>query len=114
MPRSCQADARRCPEVRPGVVELVDLALLPLQRREIHRSSIDARRRPRLEATYDETEQLELLCEINRRQLARPPAGYPCVRPDVNASTQEGAGRDHDRVGTKATLLQRLHTAHPA
>jgi hypothetical protein len=50
--------------MRPGVVEVVDFALLPLQAGEINRSSIYPRRSSSLESAYPQPEVFQLLGQI--------------------------------------------------
>src|SRR4029079_17570386 len=53
--------ARLSPEVRPGIVELLDLAFLAFEAREVHRPAVDSRRRARLEARDGESHLVQLL-----------------------------------------------------
>src|SRR6059058_6212347 len=91
------------PEMRPGVIELLDLALLTLQVAPAYRASVDTRWRSRLEACDLEASLLQLLGEVRRGRLAGPPAGHRRRRADVNSSSQKRASRDYDRTGGKAT-----------
>src|SRR4051812_45891810 len=66
MPRVFAGPSRLAPEVRPRVIELLDLALLSLHHAVIDGPSVDARRCSCLEPLDDETDALELLGEMRR------------------------------------------------
>ena len=101
---------RRGPEMRPGIVELFDLAFLPLKHGVVHASAIDARRRTCLEARNLETDARKLLCEMRRRGLSGATARHFGVRPDVNSPTEKGSGRYDDRLGAESPSFERLDT----
>ena len=66
---------RRGPEMRPRVVELLDLAFLSLESRQLDRSAVDTWRRSRLESRDLETNSFELLGEMCRRCFASATTG---------------------------------------
>ena len=101
--------ARRIPKVRPGVVELFDLAVLHLEIRVIHRPAINARRRARLEARNLKAHFLQLLREMDRGRLTCAATRDLCRGADVDASAQEGARGDHDRARAEAPSLDSFH-----
>src|SRR5438477_5641866 len=108
MSRLGARSSRSRPEVGPRVIELLDLAVLALQVRQIDGSPIDTRRRPGLEARNLQPELLELLGEMDRGRLAGPAAGDLCLGPDVDASAQERARRHHDGTRPEATSFERF------
>jgi len=91
---------------------LIELALLALQYREVHRSSIDPRGRTGLEPRHRQPSILELLRKVDGGCLSGTPASDSRTRPDVNATAQEGAGRDYNRTGAEASALQSFDTMH--
>jgi hypothetical protein len=95
-------------EVAPAVVELRELAVLPLQPAEVDRAAIDPRRGAGLEATHREPRALQLLGEMSGRRLARPPAGDAGGGADVDAAAQERAGGDDHAARAEAAPLERL------
>src|SRR5205085_10360712 len=99
---------RRVPEVRPGVIELLDLTLLPLQSCDIDGPAVDARGRSGLEALDDEAGLLELLGEMSHCRFARATTGDLRLRADVNAAAKKRSGRDDDGAGAEAPAFQRL------
>jgi hypothetical protein len=92
----------------PPVGELFELAVLRLERRVVHRATVDARRRPRLEAADLQARALELFGEVCRRGLTGAAAGDLSVGADVDAAPPEGAGREDDRARAKPPSLDRL------
>ena len=112
MPSATSGAARRWPEMRPRVVELLNLALLPLERRHAHGPAINARRRPGLEPAGLEPRLEQLFREVCGGGLARPPAGEHRRGADVNPAPQEGAGGNDHAARTKTSSLERLDPAH--
>src|SRR5690348_13012446 len=99
--------------MRPGVVELLDLTLLSLELLQLHRSTVDPRRRSRLEARDLEANVLQLLGEMRRGGLASPTAGKARLCPDMNSTSKEGAGGDDDRPRPESPTFERLDATHP-
>src|SRR2546423_3623850 len=66
--RPVRATASIGPEVRPGIVELLDLTLLLCQRIPPYGATVDPGRRTRLEARHFQSRMLELLREVDRRR----------------------------------------------
>ena len=95
VPAPFSIDSGSFPEVRPRVVELLYLAILSLNLRVVHRSTIDSGRRPRLEPLDREPRFLELFREVSRGRLPRPSAGQTGLRPDMDPASQERSGRYH-------------------
>src|SRR5690606_14959842 len=98
----------RPPEVGPGVVELLQLALLALKNVEAHRTPVYSRRRPGLEARHLHPHALELLGQVDRRPFAGTTSGDARSGTDVHPATQEGAGRDHHGARAEAPTFKRL------
>ncbi len=84
--RPIGATSRVRPEVRPGKIEVLDLALLPRQQVETHRPAVDARRCARLEARHLQTHALQLLGQVGGRGLAGTTAGERRRGPYVDAA----------------------------
>src|SRR5688572_17938521 len=61
---SRHAATRLGPEMRPGIIELLDFAFLTLERRVVHRPAIDPGWRPSLEARNRKPHSIELLREM--------------------------------------------------
>jgi hypothetical protein len=100
--------------VRPGKVELFDLAFLSHQHVPSYRPTVDARWRTGLEAGHFEPGRLELLCEVGGGRLPGSPAGQRCRRADVDATAQEGAGGDHHSARAEPAPFESLHAGEPA
>jgi hypothetical protein len=98
--------------MRPREIELLDLAVLPLQPREIDGSAIDPRRRTRLESRHGEANLFQLVGQVRRRRLARPSAGNPSLSPDVNAAAEKRPRRDHDALRRESPPFERFHSGH--
>src|SRR5688500_1332999 len=98
--------------MRPRIIELFDLAVLAFQHRVVHGATVDARRRPRLEARDLETDALELLREMNGSRFAGPATRNLGLRSDVDPPAKERSGRDDDGSRAKAPALQGLDTSH--
>src|SRR5690348_12175083 len=94
--------------MRPGVVELLDLTFLSLELLQIHRSTVDPRRRPRLEARDLKADVLQLLREMRRRDLTSPPAGKTRLGSDMNPTAKKGAGGDDDGPRPEPPTFERL------
>src|SRR5687767_861282 len=88
---SCAFSALRAPEMRPGIIELLDLALLDLQRRVVNGASIDTRRSSGLESGDGQPSLLELFSEVSSRSFPGSTAGEMCLRSDVDSTAQERA-----------------------
>jgi hypothetical protein len=95
--------------MRPRVVELLDLAFLALQLREIDRPAINAWRSSGLESSNGQSCLLELFGEMRSCAFPSAAAGEPGVGTDVDASAEESAGGDDDCSRTEAPSLEGLH-----
>src|SRR5437867_12504014 len=62
------------------------------------RAAVHPRRRTGLEARDRKSKRFNVLRYIDGGLVARPPRRNLRVRPEVNAATQEGPRRDHDRA----------------
>ena len=83
--------ARRFPEVRPRIIELIDLAVLSLEPGVINGSAIDTRRRTCLEPRHCQASMLELLSKMSRGIFSRSAAGDARVCANMDPSAEEGA-----------------------
>src|SRR5262245_12467112 len=107
----CITIAPRCrPEVRPGVVPLLDFALLSRKSVERDRATVNARGRAGLESLGGETDSIELSAQVRRGGLSCTAATDLRAGADVHLSATEGARRQHNRPGSKATSFERLYT----
>src|SRR4051812_27553277 len=109
MPCRGPRSTRCTPEVRPAVVELLNFAVLYLELREIDGSTIDSRRRPRLEARHGEARFLELLGEMRAGCLTRSPTRDLGSGADVNLAAEEGAGGNHHAIRSEPSTFDRLN-----
>src|SRR4051812_44980021 len=64
MSRHAVDAARRCPEMRPRIVERLDLTVLPLENGVIDGAPIDARRCSSLESFDNEPKAIELFGQV--------------------------------------------------
>ena len=113
MPGTVLASARCRPEVRPGVIELLDLTILSLYLREVHRTPINSWRCSRLEPLDSQSGSFELFREMRRRRFSRTPAGKARLRADVNSASKESAGSYHDRPAREYPALERDYAGNP-
>src|SRR2546430_1637095 len=74
------------------------VAVLTLDLGPIDRAAVHPRRRTGLEARDRKSKRFNVLRYIDGGLVARPPRRNLRVRPEVNAATQEGPRRDHDRA----------------
>src|SRR5256885_15838230 len=91
MPRFITTPPPVGPEVRPRVIELLDLAFLDLQLTEIDGATVDSWRRAGLKTRDSQARVLELLRQMGSCRLACSAAGDVSVGPDVNTAAQKGA-----------------------
>ena len=70
------------------------MAVLPLTARIVDRSTIDARRRSRLEARHFQAAPFQRLGEVDRRTLPRPARPLRGGAPDMDSATEKGPRRD--------------------
>ena len=91
---------------RRGVV-----ARLHRERGEIDRASVEARRRPGLEAPCGKCELAQARAQRLRRRIAGA-ARLVMVEPDVDEPRQERAGREHDRLRLEADPELRDDAGH--
>jgi hypothetical protein len=96
------------PEVRPRIVELLDLALLYLESGIVNGPAIDARRCSRLEASYRKAGLFELLREVCGRSFTSSSSGDTSLGADVNPAAQKGARRDYNAFCAKAPPFEGL------
>src|SRR5688500_17051440 len=113
MSRSLGVATRRGPVVRPRVVELLDLARLDLELRVVHRTAIDSRRSSCLEPRNRQSHSFQLLGEVRHGVFACPSTGNPRLGSDVDATTQEGPGGDHDAARSESSPFESLYTRYP-
>src|SRR5262245_39532731 len=96
------------PEMRPGIVELFDLAVLSLQGTVVDRPTVDSGRGPGLEPRYAQADLLQLFSEVCRCRLARATARHLGPGANVNAAAQEGPCCDNDGASAEPSALQCL------
>lgn len=97
------------PEMRPGVIELIDLALLHLQLAKVDCAAIDSRWCTGLEALHGQTGALELLREMGSGRLACSAARHVRISADVDSTTQEGSRRNNDAACAELSALESLN-----
>lgn len=100
--------------MRPGVVEVIDLAVLRRQPAEVDGAAVDARGRAGLEPGHLEPGLVQLLRQVGHGGLPRPATGEAGLRADVDAAAEEGPGGDDHGLGGEAPALDRLDTGDPA
>ena len=83
--RRCVATLR-APEMGPRIIELLDLAFLDFQDREINGSSVDSWWRTGLETRHCQACLLQLLSKVSTRSLPRSTTGDLCSRSDVDST----------------------------
>src|SRR4051812_27741338 len=108
MPGARPIATRFQPEVRPRIVELLDLTLLDLQLGEIHRATVDARRSAGLEASHRETSLVELLGQVRGSCLTGAAAGDSGLGSDMDPAAQESTGSDYDSLSAEPPALKSL------
>ena len=100
--------ARLAPVVGPRIIELFDLAVLPIQAAEIDRASIDAWWRTGLESRGFEAKRIELLGEMNGRSITRAATGNARISANVQAPTEKRSGGNDDGLGAESAPLERF------
>src|SRR5437867_12626427 len=96
--------------MRPGIVELLNLALLPLKDGIVHAPSVDTRRRTSFEPRDLEADACKLFRQVNGRGFAGAATRDLCVGPDVNPSTEKGSGRDDYCLAAESPAFERLYS----
>ena len=112
MSRNRPVTTPRLPEVRPGIVELLDLALLYLEYRIIHGSSVYARRSAGLESSNGETRLLELFSEVSCGSFSCSTAGQMCLGANVDPTAQKRSGSDYYASRAETSPLERYDTEY--
>jgi hypothetical protein len=100
------------PEVRPRVVEAIDLAFLNLESRIIDGSTINPRRRSGLETGDSQTSLLQLLRQMGGRSITGASAGKTSFGADVNPTMQEGSGGDYNAGCAKPPSFDGLYAEY--
>src|SRR5688572_33272489 len=85
----------RLPITRPRVVEVLAFTVSRFTLSEIDRTSINATRRPRLEARRCESQVAELIGQMCRRRFAGATAAERPACSDVDACSQKRARGDY-------------------
>jgi hypothetical protein len=98
--------------MRPGIVELIDLALLALQPGEVDGAPVNARGSSRLETGNRESCLFQLFSEMCGGALASATSGQSRFGANVNSSAKESPGGDDDRTCTKTSSLERFDADH--
>jgi hypothetical protein len=97
------------PEVRPRIIELLNLAFLDLERGIVDRSAIYTRWCPGLEARHGKTSSFQLFCKVCGRGLTRSSTGNTSLNADVNPTAQESTRSYYDAFGAEAPPFQGLN-----
>src|SRR5690606_12624734 len=103
--------ARGAPEVGQGVVEVLHLALLAFEAREVHCAAVDSGGCAGLEAIHLQSHLLQLFGQIECRGVPCAPAGDSRPRTYMDTATEEGARCDHHRACAEPAAFEGLHTA---
>src|SRR5438477_4864418 len=101
MARSRPITSPRRPEVRPGIIELIDFALLDFESRVIDRATVYSGWRSGLEACDYEPSVLELFCEVSACRFPCASARDLSSSSDVHSPAQERPSGDDDARSTK-------------
>ena len=112
MPGSEAVMALLDPEVRPRIIELLDLAFLDLQSGVVDGSAIDAWRCPRLKARHRKTSLLELLRKVRGGRLTSSSPGNTRLGADMNPAVKESARSDYNAFCSKAPPLEGLNAEY--
>src|SRR5437868_3949463 len=108
MARSRPITSPRRPEVRPGIIELIDFALLDFESRVIDGATVYSGWRPGLEACDCQASVLELFCEVNACRFACASARDLSSSSDVHSPAQERPSGDDDTHCTEASAFDCL------
>src|SRR5665647_1450775 len=100
------------PEMRPRIIELIDLALLPFHSREIHSTAIDSRWSSGLETRYFKPGVLQLFGQMCRGRFTSSSACDVGVGADVDPAVQKGSGCDDDTTRGERTAFESLDAGH--
>jgi hypothetical protein len=100
------------PEVRPRIIELLDLTLLDLECGIIDRPAIDARRCSGLEARYRKTSLLQLLRKVCGRGLSSSSTGDTSLDADMNPTVQESTRSDYNAFCAEPPALEGLNAEY--
>jgi hypothetical protein len=92
--------------VRPRIIELLDLALLDLERGVIDRSAIDAWRCSGLEARHRKASLFQLFRKVSSRGLACSSTGDTSLDADMNPAVQESTRSDYNAFCAEASPLE--------
>jgi hypothetical protein len=98
--------------MRPRIIELLDLAVLWLESRQVDCTTIDTWRRASLESRDLESDVLQLLREMRCRRFASATTGESRFCSDMYSATEERPGRDNDTARSEAPPLQRFDTTY--
>ena len=79
--------------------------------REVDAAAIESRRRAGLQSRLRQLQFLQACRQGDRRRITRP-TGLVVVQPDVDASVEEGARREHHRAGSEGDADLRHGTHH--
>src|ERR1700686_4752018 len=106
MPGSGTITAPSPPEVRPRIVELLDLTFLDLEGGIIDRATIDAWRSSSLEARHCKTGLLKLLRKVRSCGLTSSSTGDASLNADMNSAAQESTRGDYNAFCAEAPPLE--------
>jgi len=112
MPGSDALTTLLVPEVRPRIIELLDLTLLGLERGIVDRPAIDARRCSGLEARDRKTRLLQLLRKVCSRGLTSSATGDTSLDADMNPTAQESTRSDYNAFCAEASPLEGLNAEY--
>src|SRR4051794_38590647 len=112
MPSSIGLASRTGPEVRPRVIELLNLAFLDFQLAEIDRTAVNARRRTGLEAGDCQACTFQLFRQVSRCRFPCPAAGKACIGTDMDSTAQKRSRRDHDATRAEFPAFERLDSSN--
>jgi hypothetical protein len=106
MPGSGALTAPLVPEVRPRIIELLDLTLLDLECGIIDRSAINAWWCSSLEARHRKASLFQLFRKVSSRGLACSSTGDTSLDADMNPTAQESTRSDYNSFGAEASPLE--------